>query len=299
MIQVAAAALGRMRMRRRTLLESALVALGRVIGKPPGWERVVRALVPPGRFRGRGSQPRRMREGYVFSVDPGTMIGWNVHLFGSYEPEAREWITAILKPGGVAVDVGANVGWHSLLMATLVGPSGQVHAFEPNPTTRERLAGDCHRNGFLHARVDGRALADRDGRLAFIAPQAGDLWDGTGRLVSGSVADARAVTCTSLDRFVEEQGIGRLDLLKIDVEGWELSVLRGARNVLEVFRPSIIFEYDPAYIPRCGGTGEELFSFLVGARYQLMRLSPRSRPVPVGELGRIGGNFLGIPAKVI
>jgi FkbM family methyltransferase len=274
-------------------VDRALVRIGRVVGKPPGWERVVHALAPPSRFAGTGPHPTPMPEGYLFPVDPGTLLGWHVHFFGSYEPEVRAEIKRRLHPGDTAVDVGANVGWHALLMAATVGSTGRVFAFEPNDTTRARLTAAIDGNGLTQVVVDARAVADRSGPGAFEAPPAGAFWDGTGRLTRDAV-NARRVECVTLDAFVQERGIERLAFMKIDVEGFELSVLRGAARTLATLGPAIVFEYDPAYVSRCGGSGEELTACLSDADYELFLLDPRRPPSAVRRLAERGGNVLAL-----
>lgn len=279
-----------------TLLDAALVRIGRAIGKPPGWERVVYRLAPPARFAGIGPRPTQTSDGYMFPVDAGTLIGWNVHFFGSYEPEVRAEIKRWLCPGDLAIDIGANVGWHTLLMATLVGGGGRVFAFEPNETTRARLVGALQANELAHVVVDSRAVSDRAGPCAFEAPRAGEFWDGTGRLTRDA-SRGREVDCVTLDAFVAERGIDRLAVVKIDVEGWELSVLRGATRTLQTMSPALVFEYDPAYVSRCGATGAELTACLTDADYRLYALDPRRPPTPVPRLADRGGNFLAIRGR--
>jgi FkbM family methyltransferase len=274
-------------------VDRALVRIGRVIGKPPGWERVVHALAPPARFTGGGSLSTPIPDGYTFPVDPGTLIGWNVHFFGSYEPEVRAEIKRRLRPGDTGVDVGANVGWHALLMATLVGPAGRVFAFEPNDSTRARLDAAIRANHLEQVVVDPRAVAGRSGAGTFDAPPAGAFWDGTGRLTRDA-AGGRVVECVTLDAFVADQGIDRLAFVKIDVEGWELSVLRGAAHTLNTLGPAVVFEYDPAYVARCGGSGDELAACLADAGYRLFALDPRRPPAAVASLPDRGGNFLAL-----
>jgi len=237
------------------MLDVTLVRIGQLIGKPPGWERVVRALAPPMRFANSGVRASQQPDGYMFPVDRGTLLGWSVHFFGTYEPEVQTEIRRHLTPGGIAIDVGANVGWHTLLMAARAGSTGRVYAFEPNDSTRRRLVSAVEANDLAHVTVDGRAVADLVGASGFQAPLAGHVWDGTGRLIAAPAREAAAIECTTLDAFVAERHIERLALVKIDVEGWELSVLRGARHVLSALRPVVVFEYDPAYVSRSGGAG--------------------------------------------
>jgi FkbM family methyltransferase len=294
------------------MLDVTLVRIGQLIGKPPGWERVVRALAPPMRFANGGIRASRQPDGYMFPVDRGTLLGWSVHFFGTYEPEVQTEIRRHVNPGAIAIDVGANVGWHTLLMAARAGSTGRVYAFEPNDSTRQRLVSAVEANDLGHVTVDGRAVADLVGTSGFQAPLAGHVWDGTGRLIEGPAQDGReererqerrerqtmAIECTTLDAFVADRHIDRLAFVKIDVEGWELSVLRGARHVLSVLRPVVVFEYDPAYVPRSGGAAEDLTQCWSDADYELFALAPRRPPALVARLGDRGGNFLALPRRV-
>ena len=299
------------------MLDVTLVRIGQLIGKPRGWERVVRALAPPMRFANSGVRASRQADGYVFPVDRGTLIGWSVHFFGTYEPEVRTEIRRHLKPGAIAIDVGANVGWHTLLMAARAGSTGRVYAFEPNDSTRRRLVSAVEANDLTHVTVDGRGVADRVGTSGFQAPLAGHVWDGTGRLTAepvprrleglerreeherrkGEQGQAGTIACTTLDAFVAERHSDRLAFVKIDVEGWELSVLRGARHVLSALRPVVVFEYDPAYVSRSGGAAEDVMRCWSDADYELFALDPRRPPAPVARLGDRGGNFLALPRR--
>jgi FkbM family methyltransferase len=278
------------------------------------------------RFANSGVRPSQQPDGYVFPVDRGTLLGWSVHFFGTYEPEVQTEIRRYLKPGGTAIDVGANVGWHTLLMAARAGSTGRVYAFEPNDSTRRRLVSAVEANNLAHVTVDGRAVADLVGASGFQAPLAGHVWDGTGRLIAAPAQEKRegretqkgresqegqegrdgqegrerqttAIECTTLDAFVAERHIERLALVKIDVEGWELSVLRGARHMLNVLRPVVVFEYDPAYVSRSGGAAEDVTRCWSAADYELFALDPRRPPALVARLGDRGGNFLALPRR--
>lgn len=278
-------------------IESGLLLAGRLVGKPPGWERVVRALAPPARFSGCNLYVRRMGDGLVFPVDRGTLIGWSVHFFGTYEAEIRRQIHALLRPGAVAIDVGANVGWHTLLMAAMVTPTGRVYAFEPNPTIRERLAAALRANSLTHVDVDPRALSHYEGRSSFVAPAAGSVWDGTGHLLGDPSDTAVCVECTTLDAFAKAQGFQRLDLIKIDVEGWELSVLRGGREALESLRPFILFEHDPRYVSRSGSTGRTIVRFFRDLDYLVYSLPRRGRVMCAVTDLDVDGNYLASPSQ--
>jgi FkbM family methyltransferase len=291
------------------MIDEALARIGQVIGKPPGWERVVRAIVPPQRYANAGLDLVRQSDGYVFPIDRGTLIGWSIHFFGAYEPEVRAEIRRRLRPGDTAIDVGANAGWHTLLMACRVGPGGRVVAVEPNPSSRERLEHGIAINRLTNVRVDPRALADRAGTRTFDAPPAGAVWDGTGRLTGDEVrrqpdatTEARdkpdtasaTVAVTTVDALAAAHSLDRVALIKIDVEGWEPAVLRGAATVLRTSRPALIFEYDPAYLERSGAGGDDLAAWLRDFGYQLHVLRPRGAPQRVASLGRTMTNVLAL-----
>jgi FkbM family methyltransferase len=279
-----------------SVLDAALAGIGRVIGKPIGWERIVYALAPPTRFSGADLRPTRAPCGLMFPVDRGTLIGWSVHFFGAYEPEVQAQIARWLQPGDTAIDVGANVGWHTLAMAARVGSSGRVDAFEPNPTTRARLAAMVDANRLSQVHVHAQALADREGQLGFEAPEAGHVWDGTGHLTRAASAP-QSVVCATLDGFVAAERLSRVALVKIDVEGWELSVLRGGARTLAEQAPVILFEYDPAYLARSGSSEADLVASFEAADYRLVALHPRHAPTPSSRLGERAGNFLAVPSR--
>jgi FkbM family methyltransferase len=245
--------------------------IGSRIGKPPGWERVVRRLAPPQACAEMG-ELCMVRDGLAFLARPSIPIGWHVAFFGTYEPELREIFRAMLRPGGVAVDVGANIGWHTLLMAHLVGAQGRVLAAEANPSVRQKLQENLDLNRLRQVEVIPYALADAEGALAFHGPEADDPDSGNGHVVAHG-AEPRAgtiqVKARRLDSVVAAAGIDRLDLIKIDVEGFEWPVLQGAEETIANFRPHIVFEYDAAYAPRGGGNPPVLADFVRRHRYRL------------------------------
>ncbi len=247
-----------------------LARIGGWIGKPRGWERLVRLAAPP-ESCGQLGELVVEREGFVLRIQPTTPLGWNVLLFGTYEPELRAVFRGAMPAGGVAVDAGANIGWHTLLLARLAGPEGRVFAAEPNPSVRERLAGNIAANRLENVSILPLALAEAPSRVAFLGPSATDGASGSGHLVPGSAAESGTfeVETRSLDSVVAESGIARLDLLKIDVEGFELAVLRGAEESIARFRPQIVFEFNAEYAPRGSATVQQFEELFARLRYRL------------------------------
>lgn len=245
--------------------------LGRRIGKPPGWERIVRKLAPPESWVG-VADLGLIRDGTLFLAQPAVPLGWYVVLFGSFEPELRDVFRAVLRPDAVAIDVGANVGWHTLLMARLVGEGGRVLAVEANPSVRGRLQENLSINGFRHVDIVPCVLAEAERTVTFHAPAVDDPDAGNGHVVTDDAmprADVVSMQARPLDRIVAEAALARVDLVKIDVEGFEWPVLQGAEQTLARFRPHVVFEFDVAYAARGGGSAAVIADFFKRHRYRL------------------------------
>jgi FkbM family methyltransferase len=251
-----------------------LALIGRRIGKPRGWERIVRLFVSPEKC---ATIPELclVRDGSVFLAQPAVQIGWHVAFFGSYEPEIRDIFRTVLPLGGVALDIGANVGWHTLLMARLVGDQGRVLAAEPNPSVRKRLLNNLNLNRFNQVDVVPYAIADTEGTVEFFGPEADDGDSGNGYIVNdGSTAPQETIRVETrrLDAIVAAAQINRLDLIKIDVEGFEWPVLQGGEQTITKFRPHIILEYDANYASRGGGSPSAVLEFFREHGYRLFTI---------------------------
>jgi len=282
------------------MIERALIGIGRQFGKPRGWERVVRSFFPPEECGGLRVRNVTTECGLVFPADPATYLGWQVFFFGTYEPEIRSLVSRILGPGGVAIDVGANVGWHTLLMAALVGETGRVLAFEPNPSVRRQLVDNIRANHLNRVSVHDCALSDKPGKMGFKAPDARDMESGNGHLVARSAAvdncgDLLAVSSDTVDHVVNGAGLATLDFIKIDIEGWEWPALLGSKETLRRYRPIVIFEYIAEYLVRGGGTDRQISEFLSSLGYSVHLISRRVKALGKSWPGAC--NVLAIPSE--
>jgi FkbM family methyltransferase len=183
------------------------------------------------------------------SLAPHLMLG------SEWEPWTTELIRALLRPGSTFVDVGANVGYFTLLAGSIVGPTGHVVAFEPNPDLASLVARSLSVNG-LHSftRLIQAAAMSRPGQLEFkrFAGHQGS----SGFYVTDELAarfhdrlERIVVDCTTLDEALADRGL-RIDLIKIDAEGAEPEVIAGAERLLEEQRGmQVIMEYTPSNRP--------------------------------------------------
>lgn len=164
------------------------------------------------------------------------------YLFGTTEPALQRAILESVRPGWVVFDIGANVGFFTVIAARLTGPSGRVIGFEPLSDNAARIRHNARLNGFDHVEVRTDAVGARDGTTPFFLssnPNWGRIAD-RGR-PSGTVAEI-AVPIRSLDGLSREGAIPDPDLIKIDVEGAEEAVLQGAAALLRRARPVLLIE---------------------------------------------------------
>jgi FkbM family methyltransferase len=180
-------------------------------------------------------------------------------------------VRAALPPDGVFVDVGANVGIHALAAARhLAAGGGAVLAFEPHPANYAALVRNIALNGWRHVSAENLGLAEAPAVLTGTAAAEGGNWS----LASRGTYQFE-VRLVRLDDYLADHPLPRLDVLKIDVEGAEVRVLRGARRALERFRPLIIFEACPGWLAKMGSSTHELFAELHGLGYTVHRLPGR------------------------
>lgn len=195
-------------------------------------------------------------DGIYFQIDTHNYHERGVFSFGKYEIGTSNFIRHVVAQmtAGVVIDIGANIGLHTLGMAAArTCKDVLVIAFEANPDMVAKLRCNLALNGFANVRVFSIGLDDRAGTMALGLPyaEAQDTYHNPGRASMAHMDRAVrtiAVPCKTLDEVLTEErvGCGVVKLVKIDVEGKELDVLRGADAVLRQSAPAIIIEYNQA-----------------------------------------------------
>lgn len=201
-------------------------------------------------------------------IDPCDSVGRDVLLHGCYEPDTVVLLFALLSEGMTYVDVGANIGHHALIAASRVGNRGSIHAFEPTPATFEELRRNMSRNGCHNVSYNNCALSDQVGTAQFyLADLSETVANSLGRTVH--VTDRQvSVSVRTLDDYSVAADINRLDVLKVDVEGAELMVLRGAERTIRQFQPLIVLEFSKHTVA-FGYEAAELAHTLRNLQYEL------------------------------
>jgi FkbM family methyltransferase len=215
---------------------------------------------------------RAMRRGVAYELDLAEGIDLAMYLFGAFEPDTYRALRRLVRPGQTVIDIGANSGVHSLPMAALVGESGRVIGFEPTRAAFARLRRNLALNPTLSGRVTAvqaylRDDSDPNEVASFYSSWRLDRSESQHPKHFGSLTDAAGAVSTTLDAYLENAGIDRVDLMKIDVDGYEGKVLRGARRTLERDRPTLIVEVCPYALEEQGDSADTLLRLLLQHRY--------------------------------
>ncbi len=175
---------------------------------------------------------------------------------GRYEEDVTRLFSTLLRPGMAVVDLGANVGYFSLLASRLVGAGGRVYAFEPDPLTYDYLVKNVERNGCDNVVTVPKAAAGSEGTMGFVRdPHGAESY----LAATGTAEPTISVPTVTLDHYFESEGWPRVDLIKMDVEGSEQACLLG----MKTFRSrnpamKLIMEFNQPALGRSGVSPESI-----------------------------------------
>jgi FkbM family methyltransferase len=253
---------------------------------PRGTDRLVRALHPPGT-----RQPVHTvidyDDGMKIHIDTQSFCEWYIYFYGAFRPRISAKLNEILTPGCVAMDIGANIGMHSLVMANRVGRTGRVISFEPDPHPFGRLKQNLALNGFDFVDARPMAMSHKSEKRTFY------LHDETiGNYANASLyapnvgrdTSAIEVDVVSLDDFVAANRLARLDAIKLLAQGEEWNVMQGGIATLSRFKPKLFFLYEPEYWRRRGVGLDDARRFLGPLGYTIYELEFAPEREVTGEI---------------
>lgn len=220
------------------------------------------------RFAQGGTLITRTRWGVPIEVRKNDSIGHTVYFFGDYEKKLLAVIRRELRPGDVALDIGANIGVVSLFCATRVGPTGRVFAVEALRQNHELLERNVRRAGFSNRITTAHcALGAEEKTIVIRFDETTENWGNTS-LLDQSGASQQEVRMQRLDQLWEKWGRPHIQLVKLDVEGFEAEVLKGAGRLLQESPPAFwIVEFNPDYLARETGGVATLWHTFVRRGY--------------------------------
>lgn len=199
-----------------------------------------------------------------------------------------EVIHELVIPGSVCFDIGANIGVYSVVFSKLSNHSENIHSFEPVDHIRSKLLVNARVNGFHHLNVNDFALGEAETIIDMYQVKKGVFRSGTSSFVKNEAVDAigsekfeiKPVKVSTLDGYVEEKSISKIDFIKIDVEGFEWNVLQGGSHSLEHLRPAILMEYDEIRHKPVSAEMRDFFQRIRYDVYEVMLVSGKACYIP-------------------
>lgn len=231
--------------------------LGAGYGDDPRWKSV--------QPRYRSYFDRRLQ--CIMSADLAEWGGRSCYYWGRYSDFAHQSVLRrFLAPGDTYIDIGANIGYHSLFAARIAGTKGLVLSFEPNPATYAVLSAHVAINRLSQCRTYKIALSDTDGEAVLNQLEE---HSGTSTFVLPAKAPLRSVAVPTKrgDDFLRNIPFSGNAVLKIDVEGFEQRVLNGLRETLERISVAAV-EVTPEWLAKLGGSAEEVYRFMREAGFR-------------------------------
>jgi len=250
---------------RRYYPDCFLEAIVRALTKVPGGTRLATLLLSP-------AVNRLMRRDLIGTSDDLRFLfycklsSWlekQLFLYGHFEEAIRDFLVETLQPGDTFVDVGANIGCFTLRASEVIGATGKVLAFEPDPDAFPRLRANVQLNNFDNVILQNLALGANSGEMKLY--RGGGDWTHCSSIYPSSWhnPDSYAIVKVStLDDALEGLSVRAVRLLKIDVEGAELDVLMGSQNVLRELRPAVLLEVSRHTQEASGAAPSDVVRFL-------------------------------------
>jgi FkbM family methyltransferase len=173
-----------------------------------------------------------VKDGRKFEIGPDDVY-WGIYYGLGYEPEVTNILSNLVKPDDVVLDIGTNFGWYTTLFAQVAGVHGKIHSFEPSPTTYEKLQKNIELNNCQDLVIANRcAMSDREGTTQINVFTKRSHACASLSTLGETEYTAFDTPLTTLNLYLKNHAIDRVNFLKIDVEGSELAVLQGGSDLL-------------------------------------------------------------------
>lgn len=206
---------------------------------------------------------------------------WGAHFFKALTKQHHQSFATRVRPlipdDGVVIDVGAHAGQFTKLFASMV-PQGKVYASEPGSYALSILKRVVQLRGLKNVTITSLGFSDKESTEVLHVPlkKSGSVGFGLSHIgagadLKGRITRTEQIRLTTIDRFVEQQQLSRVDFIKADIEGWEFNLLAGARATIKKYKPCLLLEVDASMLARAGTTPQAVFAEFDGLGYQFFR----------------------------
>jgi FkbM family methyltransferase len=224
-------------------------------------------LLPPNHYQYPKKSYRQVnREGVNYFLDISDTVDWYIY-FG-FKEASRERLFSLIKKSATVIDIGANVGNVTLGFSKLIGETGKVYSFEPDPLNFSRFKKNIELNHFKNIEALNFGLGNKNGSFSIVVHD--ELNRGMNRLVENASENTVLCEVLVLDDFISKNGITKVDLIKIDVEGFEKKVLEGAYQLLKSQKPVLFIELDDNNLKDQGSSAKDLINYLEEFKYRIV-----------------------------
>lgn len=207
---------------------------------------------------------------FKINVDTKNLIDACIYFTGDYEPYLKKHFAHLIHKGDTILDVGANIGFHSLYFAELTGQMGKVLAFEPISVNYQAFKNNLLLNDFPQVIPINKALGNVN-EFVNIHIKEEATNPGSFNLFEKGILNT-TIECIKGDDYLDEKDITKVDFMKIDVEGFELEVIKGLVKTIKRDLPILIFEYDQNYQLKTQIDPKEIFYFLAQFSYDFFKI---------------------------
>ena len=225
--------------------------------------------IPPNHNQYKKPSLRKVkRNGIHYNLDISDIIDW--YIYYGFREKSKELLLENIKENDTVIDVGANVGEISLRAANIVGnKGGKIYSFEPDLINFNRFLNNIKINAVKNITPINKGLGNVDG--VFNLSVVDENNRGMNRIVeSNESLNTSKIEVTILDNYIKLKNITRVDLIKIDTEGFEMNVIKGAKNLLKRFRPILFIELDEKNLIDQNSSPKEIIKHLINLNYNIV-----------------------------
>ena len=221
-------------------------------------------LIPNNYQYSRGTIRFATRNGINYKLHLQDYMDWL--LFFGIKEKGRESLYQLVKKNDTVIDVGTNTGEVLMNFAVLTGNLGKVHGFEPDSVNHKRCTENLKLNNFRNIQLNQAGLGDNSGKYNIKVNTQSNR--GGNRITRDHGENTEEITVITLDEYVENNSIPVVNVIKIDVEGFELNVLKGSENILNRLKPILFIEVDDNNLKEQGHSAKELIQFVQEKGYK-------------------------------